>query len=184
MVEDEKYYRQFLAGDTSAYDQLLLRYGDSLVLYINASLHDFQESEDLMIEAFARIMVKKPKIKDGGFKAYLYKTARNLVIRYMSRTRKNQFFSLDDMEDALPADIRTEEHLMGEERKAVLHLCLDKISAEFREALWLVYMEGLSYAQAALVMGVSRKKIDNLVTRGKQALRGELRKKGVTNAYE
>ena len=52
----------------------------------------------------------------------------------------------------------------------------------YREALYLIYFEGMSYAQAAQVMGKSVKQITNMVYRGKRNLRGLLEKEGFTNA--
>ena len=84
MESDDILYREFLDGDTASYDQLMIRYCDSLTMFLYGFLHDWQDSEDLMIESFARVMVKKPKIGEGSFKAYLYKTARNLASRFHS----------------------------------------------------------------------------------------------------
>ena len=74
MADDGTLYKRFLAGEQAAYDQLMIRYGDSLTLYLYGYLHDWHAAEDQMIEAFARIMVKRPRIGEGHFKAYLYKT--------------------------------------------------------------------------------------------------------------
>ena len=49
------------------------KYGDPLTLYIDGYLHDVHEAEELMLDVFAYLFTKKPKIRDGGFKAYLYK---------------------------------------------------------------------------------------------------------------
>ena len=40
-----------------------------------------------MIDVFADLFTKKPKIRDGDFKAYLYKTARHMALRRKSRRR-------------------------------------------------------------------------------------------------
>lgn len=184
MGSDDESYRRFLAGDTSAYDELMIRYGDSLTFYLNGYLRSWQNAEDLMIEAFARIMVKRPSIREGGFKAYLYKTARNLASRFAAKEKRTQTFCLDGQEEKLPGSDELEARILREEKKAVLYRCLDRISPEYREALWLVYMDDLSYAQAAEVMHVNKKKIDNLLTRGRQSLRAELEKAGIDNAYE
>ena len=34
-------------------------------------LHDVHEAEELMLDVFAYLFTKKPRIRDGGFKAYL-----------------------------------------------------------------------------------------------------------------
>lgn len=184
MQSNDILYRAFLSGELSAYDELMIRYGDSLTFYLYGYLHNWQDAEDLTVEAFARILVKKPHIREGGFKAYLYKTARNLVSRFHSRKSRMEVFSLEGMEKELADNLSLEQHLQEEEKKSILHLCLERIDPELREALWLIYFEDLSYADAAGVMNVSRKRVDKLLQRGKAILRTELEKEGITNAHE
>lgn len=201
-ASDDILYQRFLAGENERYDQLMLRYGDSLTMYLYGCLHDWEEAEDLMIEAFARIMAKRPRIREGAFKAYLYKTARNLALRSRSRRQRVQTFSIDGMEQEVADQILhrgasdggssgsggnfkspAEEALRRADQMQALHLCLDRIEPELREALWLIYFEELTYAQAAEIMGVKPKRIDRLLTRGKEQMRKELAKEGMTNAY-
>ncbi len=184
MYSDDELYSRFLKGDTSSYDQLLVRYGNSLTFYIHGYTHDLQDAEDLMIEAFARIMAKKPRIQAGAFKAYLYKTARNLTIRFHEKQRNVQVFGFEDLDREIADTVLTEEILAERNRREVLHTCLERIDPELREALWLVYFDDLTYAEAASVMRVSVKRIDHLLTRGKEHMRRELRKEGVSHAYE
>ena len=66
-------YQRFLSGDDSGLQRLMERYGNSLTLYIDGYLHDIHEAEDLMIEAFAYFVAKRPRLRDNGFRAYLYK---------------------------------------------------------------------------------------------------------------
>lgn len=181
---DDELYLRFLGGDTGAYDDLLIRYGDNLTFYLNGYLHNLQDSEDLMIEAFARIMAKKPSIGEGNFKAYLFRTGRNLASRFHSLFSRLKEFSLDDMVIE-PADgYSMKNELQSDERKRGLHACLNRIDPDLREALWLIYFEDMSYSEAAQVMGVNPKRVDHLLTRGKKQLSLELKKEGITNAYE
>ena len=184
MISDDELYRLFLKGDTASYDQLMLRYGDSLTFYLYGYLHDWQDAEDLMIDAFARIMVKKPAIRADGFKAYLFKTARNLASRFHTRKSRMQVFGFDDLGEETADHLLLEEGVLNEERRRIVHLCLGRIDPQLREALWLVYIEGLRYADAAAVMKVNTKKIDHLLQKGKEHLREELAKEGVIHAYD
>ncbi len=184
-LSDSHLYDSFrMKGDTSSYDQLMIRYGDSLTFYLNGYTHDLQDAEDLMIEAFARIMVKRPRIKDGAFKAYLYKTARNLASRFHEKQSHFQTFGFDDLSEEIADHILTEELLKDKQRKEVLHLCLDRIDPRMKEALWLFYFEDLSYEQIADVMKLSRKQVDHLVERGKKQMKEELKKEGIDDAKQ
>ena len=66
----------------------MIKYGNPLTLYINGYLKDIHESEDLMIEVFAYLLAKRPHIRDGGLKAYIYKAARNMALRHRSLLQK------------------------------------------------------------------------------------------------
>lgn len=87
MITDETIYQQYLRGETNAADLLVEKYADMLIFYINGYIKDVHEVEDLMIEAFSQIFAKeRPITGEGSFKAYLYKTARNLALRHSKNT--------------------------------------------------------------------------------------------------
>ena len=184
MRSDDELYADYLAGDPAAFDELMIRHGDSIVFYLTGYLRNAEDAEDLMIDAFARIMVKRPRIGQGCFRAYLYKTARNLASRHRARSVKRAEFSTDGMEELLSDGGSVENAFREKERDGALYRCLDRIDPRLREALWLVYSEGMSYAEAAGVRGTTEKKVDKLLSRAKKQMREELGKEGITNAYE
>jgi len=171
VITDETLYRRYVGGDDEGLNALMERYGNSLTFYINGYLHDLHESEDLMVEAFSYLIVKKPNIRDGGFRGYLYKTARHLALRHKTRNRLRQVFCIDDLEADAESQTFAEEVIQTEERNRVLHLCMEQLQTDYREALYLVYFENMSHAEAGVVMGKSQKQVSNLVCRGKESLR-------------
>ena len=123
---------------------------------------------------------KKPRIRDGGFKAYLYKTARNMALRHKSK--RKCLFRLDELTDESDGQLLVEEVIRTEERNRILHFCMGEMNPDYREVLYLTYFEGMSYAQAAEVTGKTVKQITNMVYRGKESLRRLLEREGITNA--
>ena len=180
MRSDGELYESYLAGDESACDALMLRYGDEVTAYLNGFLQDHGESEDLMIEVFARIMVRKPKIREGNFRAYLFGAARHEAARKHRIKARLKEFSLEDAPP--PAVDSSETEYLRSERTEALRRCLDRLDPRYREPLWLVYAMGMSYEQTAGILGCPVKKIDNLLTAGKKLLRRELEKEGTENA--
>ena len=179
MRSDDELYQAFLLGDTAALDTLVLRHRERLIAYLSSMLRSTEDAEDMAMEAFARIMAKKPHIAEGNFRAYLYQTARHLTFRFLRKYR----LEAGGLEEAdIPACRSTEEIVMEAERSRILHKCLSDMEATVREALWLIYFENMSYAQAAKIMHVSSKKIDNLLMKGKRLLRTALEKEGITHA--
>ena len=114
MVTDEELYGQYLCGDETGLELLIKKYGDPLTLYIDGYLHDVHEAEDLMMETFSWLFMKKPRIRNGCFKAYLYKAARHMALRHKSRRRI--IFSLDNLTREPEAQTLVEEVVRTKER--------------------------------------------------------------------
>ena len=54
MQNDSVLYNEFLAGNTSSFDELMVRYGDNLMYYLYGYVHNLEDAEDLMIEALLK----------------------------------------------------------------------------------------------------------------------------------
>ncbi len=182
-VNDITLYQRFLSGDDSGLQRLMERYGNSLTLYIDGYLHDIHEAEDLMIEAFAYFVAKRPRLRDDGFRAYLYKSARHLALRCLQKKRRKQIFSFDDLEQEPESDVLLETQVQTDERNRILWRCMDELAPAYREALYLVYFEGMRHAEAAAVMRKTEKQIADLVYRGRASLRKTLEREGITTWY-
>lgn len=183
MIQDETLYRRYLGGDEGALRELLERYGDKLTLYINGYLHDIHDAEDLMIEAFSYLVTKKPNIREGGFKAYLYKAARHLALRFAVKSRLCRCFGFEELDIEPESEALIEEVAQTKEQSRILHFCMEQLNPDYREALYLVYFENMRHAEAAVVMGKSEKQVADLVYRGRKSLRPLLEKEGITDAY-
>ena len=119
MVCDESCYRQYLNGDDAGLDALMKKYGGPLTFYIDGYLHDVHEAEELMLDVFAYLFTKKPKIRDGGFKAYLYKAARHMALRRKSRWKP--LFSLNELANEPDGRLLAEE-VMGKTVKQITNM--------------------------------------------------------------
>lgn len=174
---DEKLFERSLRGDDRSLRVLMERHGDALTFYLNGYLRDLAAAEDLMIESFSRMFVKRPSLREGGFKPYLYKVGRNLALRHVRD--RFRVFGFEDLQLEPEAEERVEEALLASEESRVLMSCLERIPEQYREALYLVYLEDMGYDEAGAVMRKTRKQVDNLVQRGKRALRELLEAEGV-----
>ena len=176
---DEELFEKLLEGDAEALRPLMERHGDACTLYVNGYVKDIDAAEDIMIDAFSRMLAKRPHLRVGGFKPYLYKTARNLALWHIKL--RGRFMSIDDLNAEPSASERVEDGILLDERSRALYRCLARIAPDYREALYLVYIEGMSYDEAGAVMRKTRKQVDNLVQRGKKAMRPLLVEEGVSN---
>ena len=162
-------YRRFLDGDDKALAEIIRDYSDGLILYLNGIVCDIFVAEDLMEETFYKIITKKPRFNAKySFKTWLYTIGRNVAIDYLRHNTKHAETSFDDLEKLY----------IIEEQKIVVHRALKKLCIEYRQVLWLLYFEGLTNAEASVVMKKNARQMKNLVYRAKNALKSELDKEG------
>ena len=127
MISDESAYRRYLDGEEQAAELLVERYGDALTLYVHGYIRDLHEAEDLMIEAFSQLFAKERPIGgEGSFRAYLYRTARNLAIRHL-RGRRLRLLRLDELDFEPPGDVLADTQLLRGERNRQLYAALETL---------------------------------------------------------
>ncbi len=182
MRDDETLYRLFVEGNEDGLCELIERYGTRLTLYIHRYIHDIHDAEDLMIDVFAYLSVKKPRIRKGAFKAYIYKSAWHAALRFMAQHKLRQCLSLEQIGIEPKSAASADDLALANERNSILRLCLDRLNPDYRQALYLVYFEQLHHAEAAEVMEKSEKQLADLVYRGKKSLLKQLEREGIDNA--
>jgi RNA polymerase sigma-70 factor (ECF subfamily) len=178
-------YNRFLQGDKSSFNDLVELYSKNLMLFINGIVKDISVSEDLMEDTFLELLINKKQFKeDYKFKTWLFKIARNKAIDYLRKNSKKSKKSLDDMENDnsnlknLSTSENIEENLIKNERHRELHSAMGELNADYRQVLYLIYFENMSYNQVAKVLKKTNKQIDNIGFRAKKALKNILERKG------
>lgn len=178
MNSDEELYKLYLSGHEESLKALLERYAEGLTLFIKGYVNDIEDAKELMLDAFVVVASKRNGFNSrSSFKTWLFAIGRNLAL---SRVRKKKLHTmpLEEAAEAVEPSEGPEEGILSDEKKRAVYGALNDINADYRNALCLIYIEGMSYDEAARVLGKTRKQIDNLVTRGKAAMRTALEKAG------
>ena len=181
-LPDEVLYSEFLnTGDNGAFRKLLEKHRESLALFIFSIVHNMDDAEDIMLDAFSVAASGTVKFKGkSSFKTWLFAIGRNLALKYL---RKNRlvFLPIDDeiSEKASDAPLPDEE-LLKTERDRKLYEALDKLNSDYRQALTLLFFEGMDSEQIAIVMDKNKKQVYNLIERGKESLKNKLLELGLT----
>ena len=176
MDNGESSYRRYLEGDENAFDDIQRMYFDRLTLFADRYLHDVAAAEDVAIDTLLQLIIHKKRYNfKTSLKAYLYTIALNRAVNVL-KTR-GRFVHAESAEDVADRE-SLEQSVITNERKRRLNAALETLPEDVRRALFLVYYEEFSYKEAAAVLGCNRKRIDNLVYRGKAILKDILEKEG------
>ena len=172
-------YRRFREGDENGIVEIIRDYKDGLILYLNGFTQNVCIAEELMEETFVKLVVKKPKFSARySFKTWLYTIGRNTAIDYLRRNSKSANMSAEEIQNILSEEESLEQSYIREEEKIVVHRAMNKLNAEYRQVLYLVFFEDFSTEQIAAVMKKSKRQIANLSYRAKLSLKAQLDKEG------
>ena len=167
---DEVIYSRFLRdGNSDDLRQLLERHRESLTLFIYGFVHNMEDAEDIMLNAFAAAASGGSHFSGrSSFRTWLFGIARNLARKHMRGSR----FMAGPTDELEAADAQeAEDELLREESRRELYSAMSTLPDDYRNALYLIYFEDMSHEEVAGVMHKTVKQVYNLVFRGKQALK-------------
>ena len=179
MDQDAALYISYLEGDESAFDKLMESLFFRLVYFVDGIVHDTFAAEDIAVDVFAEL-VANPKRFNGraGFKTFVFMMGKSRALNYLKHRKVVEFTELSEAEGLASERSELEEKVLHSERQRVLAEAMDQLPDTMRQAVHLVYFEGLSYKQAAKALDKDAKYVDNLLQRAKKELAGIIGEEG------
>jgi RNA polymerase sigma factor (sigma-70 family) len=189
--EDGDYVRLVQDGDRDAYLYLFNKYSDRIYYFCYRRLSQRREPEedarDATTSAFTKCFQNIYRLKDpNSFRSYLFTTAHNTCMDFLKdmQTFDDPKITGDSSGESGNSDNQSassgvqgpEEQAMTSEIERDVQSAVNALQENYREAIHLVHLEGLSYKEAADIMGVKEDDIRRWVHRGLLKLRRALHK--------
>jgi RNA polymerase sigma-70 factor (ECF subfamily) len=134
------------------------------------------DAEDLTQEVFVRVFRSLDSFTPGTFEAWLHRITTNLFLDQARRRSRIRFDSLGDEPEArLPSRVPAPDHqVLDGLFDADVETALGALAPEFRAAVVLCDIEGLSYEEIASVLGLKMGTVRSRIHRGRAQLRRAL----------
>jgi RNA polymerase sigma-70 factor (ECF subfamily) len=135
--------------------------------------HDGHDAEDVVQEAYLRAFRSSGGFRGGDGRAWFLAIVRNTSLTWLQRNRPPKpTVPFDEAVHGVPSD--TPVPPPGSE---ALRRALEALPPEFREAVVLRELEGLSYKEVAAVTGVPIGTVMSRLSRGRGLLRQSMTKR-------
>ena len=182
--------RRCLAGDAAAWEEIVQRYQRRIYNLCYRFAGSADDAQDLTQEVFIRMYrtLKSYDVERGAFVTWITSMTRNLLVDHFRKTRQDRMTdSLDaptsDHEDAMTLGDRIPDKAAppdtgvqhGETQKTV-HLALQKLSPELREAVILRDLQDMDYREIATVLRVPEGTVKSRINRGRVELARQLQR--------
>jgi len=159
------------AGEPGAFEDLIAVMERPLLYYAMTLTGNADSALDVLQEVWIKSFRSIRKLRDpGSLRSWLYSITHGIAV---DRIRKNysreqaEAVHLEDFEEA-------EEPSFANEDAAAIHQALSEIGLKHREVLVLHFLEDLSIAEIAEVVGCSEGTVKSRMHYAKRAMKGIL----------
>jgi RNA polymerase sigma-70 factor (ECF subfamily) len=182
-LQDEPTLVDRARSDGAAFGELYQRYARSIYNYVYYRTGNHHEAEDLTARTFQQALSHMHSYQDRGlpFSAWLYRIAHNLVANWHRDQSRRAVISIDELgatgaqteplrDGMQPLEALAEDR---EQRERLLS-AIRRLPPDRQQLLILKFVERLSNAEVAAILGRTEGAVKSLYHRTLLALRDEL----------
>lgn len=144
---------RYLQGDIEAFNELMAAHEDRVFAICYRMLQNREEALDATQETFLTVFRKADRYKaQAAFSTWLYRVAVNTCYDHLRKKKRKRADSLPESYD--PPDAAAGDAFDSVEVRPDIDRALAELSPEFRSAVVLVDLQGMSLEQASDTLDV------------------------------
>jgi RNA polymerase sigma-70 factor, ECF subfamily len=145
--------------DQTAFGDFYRRTSRSLWSYVYRVTGNAADADDIVQEAFCRLLRGGPHADEEQWRRYLFRIASNLVVDRWRRQQRHD----DSVPHHLPRPLASDTPRQEEVARTFARL-----TPRERALLWLAYVEGQSHKEIAVSLGLARRSVKVLLFRARR----------------
>lgn len=174
---DINLYREFIDGSKEAFNEIVNRYRNTLILFILRYVKNVEIAEDLAQDTFVYVLINKKEYDfKYSLKTYLFTIAKCRAINYIKKQKRNVQFSDMILEDLHIMDM--DESLIKKENKEIILNALSKIKIEYQILIYLRDIQGFNYKEICKILDKTMAQVKISIYRARKSLEKVLREEG------
>jgi RNA polymerase sigma-70 factor, ECF subfamily len=182
---DNQLVELVLAGDETAFEQIFERYKRLVAIIASRYFRRIDEIEEIIQISFAKAFVEMSAFRGehaASLSSWLARITANACIdrlRHRNRRPERLTCELTEHEAAMLFDVRTDEPRNGEDKlidRDLAEKLLSNLKPEDRALLEMFYLEEMTVAEIARLLGVSEANVKVRNWRARKALRKTLKR--------
>jgi len=159
-----------------SFDEVAEEYGSTIYTFAYRLTGDADEAADLSQDVFVRVYRNLHRYQPGTFDGWLYRITRNLFLDSVRRRKRFRTEPLPEQEWRVPASEEPGPADVVERRtlEARLEQGLERLPREFRLAVVMCDVQGMTYDEIAAATGWPIGTVRSRIHRGRKQLREHL----------
>lgn len=141
-----------LSGARRQFEQMFTEYYTELVVYVNNYTGDIPAAEDVVQGMFCDLWDKREtRHAHTNPRGFLFRSARNAVLNYLTRARKITI----GISDKLADELLFQDEIEVARRDKMLYALIERLPEQRRRIFKLCFFDELKYAEVAERLGIS-----------------------------
>ncbi|MEA3502969.1 MAG: sigma-70 family RNA polymerase sigma factor [Actinomycetota bacterium] len=171
--QDRELIRRYLQGDVSAFDELMRAHEDRVFAICLRMMRNRDSALDATQDVFLTVFRKADRYKEqAAFSTWLYRVTVNTCYDHLRRQQRKRTESMPEHFD--PSDPRSGDEFHAVELRPDIETALAGLTPEFRAAVVLVDLNGMSLEGAADTLDVPVGTVKSRVFRARRQLTKDL----------
>jgi RNA polymerase sigma-70 factor (ECF subfamily) len=176
--------RRCIAGDAAAWEEIVQRYHRRIYNICYRFSGSADDAQDLTQEVFIKMYrtLNSFDAAKGAFMTWVTTVTRNLLVDHFRKGKQDRLTdSIDTVssehEDVMPLSEQIEDHgprpdarVQSREARDTVHVALQKLSPELREAVILRDLQDMDYRDIAMALKVPEGTVKSRINRGRVEL--------------
>jgi RNA polymerase sigma-70 factor, ECF subfamily len=164
-------------GDQEAFTTLYQSVNRRIFAFALNQLHDEDRAEEVVVDTMHEVWKHPERFNaTSKFSTWVLGIARYKILNAFRASTHSYDELTDEMQDTVASDEATPiDILVSRERESGVRECMDKLTADHRECMHLVFFEGLSLSEVAALQSCPEGTIKTRLFHARQKIKNCLR---------
>ena len=161
-------------ADEGAFRELYCAFSRKLYAYVLRQLSDPAQAEEIVADTLYEVWKAPAKFRgESQFSTWLIGIARNKVLmHWRGRKPDADHDDVADLAEQLPSDAPGAFELMADQQRSEgVRTCVDKLGADHRECVHLVFYQGMALADVARIQQIPEGTVKTRLFHARQKLK-------------
>lgn len=173
---DEKVLAALQNGSKAAFEMLFKTYYRPLCTYANTFLHDRDEAEEIVQNAFITFWDRRQSTEiEKSVKSYLYRMVRNSCLNTLRHEKVKREHASEQLKTTVDAHDPVSQSLASDELEQRIQTAMQSLPEQCRLVFQLSRFEELKYQEIAGQLNISVKTVENHMGKALKIMREQLK---------
>ena len=181
---DRELVRRAQEGDTSAFDELVIKFSPRLYGMVYNMTSNKEDTHDLLQDIFAKAYRSLKRFQGkSSFYTWIYAIGTNMTINFLKKRKRRAAWSLDDVDsgiqnDEAMVDIKHAANPRHQsdvnELQKKLNESMQALSEDHRAVVTMFDIQGIPHAEISAILNISEGTVRSRLFYAHKQLRGHL----------